>query len=106
MTPEIEPATSAEDWAVHIEAARDAGLSLQAYLWAGQAYPARTIALANAALPDSDPRKITRHHVERLRMVAATLHMRESGMAGPMTIVSNELNEIAEALESYLPPEV
>lgn len=47
---------------------------------------AAVIGFANAALPDSDPRKITRKHVELLRETVAPLRA------------------FADALESYLPP--
>jgi hypothetical protein len=52
--------------------------------------PAEAIALANAALPDTDPRKITREMVDRLKSL----------------IQPGEDDEQAflDALKSYLPP--
>src|SRR5215468_5604863 len=51
------------------------------------------IALANAALSDEDPRKLTPTHVEVLRSVAA-------GATDEQAAV---LSELANAIESYLP---
>lgn len=65
-------------------------------------YP-RLIAVANAALPDSDPRKITRAMVVELRKRALghPLGYGEWSKNPP----DPELTKIADALESYLPPE-
>lgn len=71
------------------------------------------IALANAALPDSDPRKITREDVEVLRSAAEDLeHACEYGRWCRWCIdhslgLANRvrLKRLADALESYLPPE-
>ena len=57
---------------------------------------AQAIAIANAALPDNDPRKITREWVEALWNAA---------YEAPEPNRS-ELNRMADALESYLAPEV
>jgi hypothetical protein len=54
------------------------------------------IALANAALPDSDPRKITREILERIREV-----VKQSDIA----YESDDVDTFVNALESYLPPE-
>lgn len=54
---------------------------------------AALIALANAALPDEDPRKLRREHVEVLR----------SAPDGPGDV--SPLFELADAIESFLPPE-
>jgi excinuclease UvrABC ATPase subunit len=61
----------------------------------------QTIALANAALPDTDPRKITRAKVETLRhMIGA-----DESWTGcsPQSFALAE--SLLDALESYLPPE-
>lgn len=58
------------------------------------------IALANASLPDSDPRKITREWVRELRGVAEDYEYR-----GLDPNPYDTLRGIADALESYLPPE-
>lgn len=60
---------------------------------------AALIALANAALPDSDPRKLTPAKILLLREAVryfSTTPYREWSMG---------LAEFADALESYLPPE-
>jgi hypothetical protein len=102
----IEPALSAEEWQF-IDAAlgdnfwqkksRAARLDHTIHEattdGSGEAKPiteyAKVIAAANAALPDSDPRRITRERLEMLRQ-----HSREVDLA-----------EWADALESYLPSE-
>lgn len=62
------------------------------------------IAVANAALPDSDPRKFTRATIAMLRRKADVFHPTpESPMLGRMR--DTELDAFADALESYLPPE-
>ena len=68
------------------------------------------IALANAALPDDDPRKLTRAKVGMLRVVADVLEalthdtdVRAAGVERLMAVAY--LRDHANALESYLPPE-
>lgn len=58
---------------------------------------AKIIALANSQLPDDDPRKVTRGTVAELRGHA---HRAPDGSWD-----RHELSQIADALESYLPPE-
>lgn len=53
------------------------------------------IAALNAALSDSDPRKITRETVDRVRGAGENLLGLKDG---------ERLERIADALESYLPP--
>ena len=72
----------------------------------------RLIAIANAALPDDDPRKITRTSVDAIRSCAARLEadvnarlMTES-LTQAMRIDAMTLHRIADGLESYLAPEV
>jgi hypothetical protein len=60
---------------------------------------ARLIALANAALPDTDPRKITRAMVERLYGLANVLRD-----VHRMNIDAEQCESLADALASYLPP--
>jgi hypothetical protein len=60
----------------------------------GAANLATVIALANAALPNDDPHKITRAMIDEIRHASD-----EVPYAGI------ELDRIADALASYLPPE-
>lgn len=68
--------------------------------------PAAVIALANHALPDDDPRKITREWVEALRAEAKRGQYAErvGDNAGFSAIDPALASQIANALESYLPP--
>jgi hypothetical protein len=119
MTDRIEPALSADEWkassfklgaewwdgtvsgdeeSVHIESGTDPQES------AGPIRGPRLaslIALANAALPDSDPRKITRARVDALRFAASSLRHE----CGSDDEDARDVEAIADALESYLPPE-
>lgn len=67
------------------------------------------IALANAALPDSDPRKITREKITALRSAAHFLENADGRLAvawsaddNPWHKLAAELRATADALESYL----
>jgi hypothetical protein len=127
----IEPALTAEEWEAEIKgtfpgkdenvflarrgAVTHIGIRSQD-TWQGEKYTgaihasrsalAATIALANHALPDSDPRKITREKVEKIREGAKNaiedyrLHKpgREDQLA-----YWQEAIAFADALESYLP---
>jgi hypothetical protein len=80
------------------------------------------VALANAALPDTDPRKITRERVKALRAAAFALREQPLGVSddwrhmdatwanlGGAQRARHEasalaLSALAAALESYLPP--
>lgn len=111
----IEPALSAEGWAD----ARDESGALSenllyevCYLW-GKKQPAATIALANAALPDDDPRKITRETVSQLRvLVGKAEDSWDEGPAGEgwqsdaLIAAVAAGRKLVLALESYLPPEI
>lgn len=100
MTDRIVPALTPEEWAnadpTSLHGFDDGGI----YVNMGRTIderdvsgrPAALLALANAALPDDDPRKITREWLNSLRSLAADLP-------------EPELADIANALESYLPPE-
>lgn len=112
MTDTIEPALTAEEWR-HWEregikeAVARACDSINYSL--GQR-PEKMGALCNVALPDSDPRKITRLHVNALYFAAEAL--REKGgtllARGISPGIQNEqakaVERLAEALASYLPP--
>lgn len=87
----VPPALTAEEW----EYALGQPHGLLEYLMR----PAEAIiASANHALPDDDPRKITREWVEQLRAWAGVLENDRGDVAGA------DLRSIADALESYLPP--
>lgn len=60
---------------------------------------AKITALANSQLPDDDRRKITRTWVNWLREEADALQRNGAGAGALMA------TEIADALDSYLPPE-
>lgn len=67
----------------------------------------RLIALANAALPDPDPRKITREWIEVIRAAArdAVCGIEDASLVQAAERHAMALTAIADALESYLPPE-
>ena len=58
------------------------------------------IALANAALPDDDPRKFRREHIAALRDATVRDVIGDEDREQ-----TNILRNLADALESYLPPE-
>jgi hypothetical protein len=121
VTDPITPALTAEEWAAWKEG-RGAGETLFLVnvnsgpddpVW-GQSFsahpPAALIALANAALPDDDPRKITREKLVALRDCLAM-----AGLANDDRCVSDKefadarrydalATTLTDALESYLPP--
>lgn len=100
----IEPALTPEEWA-SVEGEKRERTTTRHYevdAILENHDPAKFIAVYNAALPDSDPRKITREWVETLRDIAELnlkKRTRLDRLAGPC------LESIANALESYLPPE-
>lgn len=63
--------------------------------------PHTAIALYNAKLPDSDPRKITREKIIAMRRAADELHVYD---ALNLSERRAEMHAWADALESYLPP--
>lgn len=97
MTDPIEPALTPEEWKNEGDPVVDGYID-----WDTQIVDVRSralddkrfipglIALANAALPDDDPHKITREMVRLLRDTAEEY---------------DYLTPIADALASYLPPE-
>jgi hypothetical protein len=123
----IEPALSAEEWANEeagvVAITRDGftrdGLSRSGYQLTAESTVkiqvgdhedfGRTeipglIALANAALPDSDPRKITREKIKALRAGAESLEA-DYDCGGNHEALVTSVKELVAALESYLPPE-
>lgn len=105
MTDRIEPALPAQTWFNEQETARLDGWTLQQSLASRYEYerPAEKIALANAALPDSDPRKITWAMVQMIRTLAE--EHQDDGDYDEMVAHIAAGNAIADALASYLPPE-
>jgi hypothetical protein len=107
----IKPAMTAAEWARGIN-----GHDWE-HLAALAGTEAQLIALANAALPDSDPRKITRERVQSLRALAEELAFDDCTIPededAPLTLAGREhrhrliaeARNLAAALESYLPPE-
>jgi hypothetical protein len=113
MSEKIEPALSAEEWKagrfgdqsqfVEISGVGDLDVANEDR-YSGQVVDAvKVIALANAALPDSDPRKITREKILLVR--SAIVHEPYAGSSSPNPDGAAALQAFADALESYLPPE-
>jgi hypothetical protein len=77
-------------------------------------HPTKLIAIANAALDDTDPLKITRHRIEAMRYGGRALiqaMLREYGPRDTWGDVplsyekyGDSMIEFSDALESYLPP--
>ena len=77
--------------------------------------PAKLIALANHALPDSDPAKITRERIRDMRETADLLQGELRRVYGPesnwgnvpmtLTAMAERVIDHADALARYLPPE-
>lgn len=104
MTDRIEPALTATQWA-SVYAVKRAGILQDTLLTLDTADLglAGLIAAANAALPDSDPRKITRAMVEEIREAAASHAAYDS--LPQFAALAARVQRIADALSSYLPPE-
>lgn len=102
----IAPALTAEEWAnERKERSRDK-------YYERPFEPAKCIAVANDELPDGDPRKIAQRWIEVLR-IARDAGRIEGGVGDdPIRYAGRPLHfgeqvalkEIADALESYLPP--
>lgn len=122
MSHEIPPALSREEWEWCLmeaeEIVRDTEATVQDYLAREYPSPARTIALANAALPDDDPRKLRREWIADLRIAQneaqdAAWRSCQNGEPGKpcdecqraVDGFKARLQALAAALESYLPPE-
>lgn len=98
MSEKIEPALSEEEWedvlrivSVHGPDGLALAVGYEDCIGPNEEARAYSIAINNAALPDDDRRKITREMVNDLRRI-------DSEEYPP-------LSRIADALESYLPPE-
>lgn len=99
MTDKIEPVLSAEEWADLRNPILRAPLLAQLGGGTDPRAIAQTITILNDALPDSDPRKITREMIEGLRNSVDVL-----GFCGyPWR--AEQVQSVADALASYLPPE-
>lgn len=97
-TPKIEPALTEKEWAdAKKYGADNFRVDAGPLSWFE---PSEVIALANAALPDTDPRKITRFRVEALRAAALALDT-----AGVNVLHAIVVQAMADVLSSYLPPE-
>jgi hypothetical protein len=103
VSEKIEPALTPEEWnrplrpSIASPSASSGTVVVDTYIAdAARRVPA-AIAILNQLLPDSDPRKITRATVQRLRRTA---YDAPDGYSGPTWLA-----DLADALESYLPPE-
>jgi hypothetical protein len=96
----ITPALTLEEWTAW-HSPNDPPISERGVSYIGEwadSYPA-LIALANAALPGDDPRKITRSTVIDLRMAASSLRHE----CGQEDEDAANLERIASALAAFLP---
>jgi hypothetical protein len=117
VTDRIAPALTAEEWARQYIVVGDRGtwVSGDGAEWLGYDDTERVvwkdripavIALANAALPDSDPRKITRAMVDAMREVArAAEAQHDQSHEFADYEAAQRWTRWADALSSYLPPE-
>lgn len=112
--PEITPALSEEQWARSAD-------GVEEFVWNGRTFSnagmaddeaARTVAaLANAALPDDDPRKITRADVENLKQIVWELKqgVRDEPPNNPDRVGKYARGDaafsLAAKLAALLPPE-
>lgn len=124
MTDSIEPALTSEQWIarVAVDQTREDGAC---YIYDGEfgvgvdtyfmaVNPVEAIALANAALPEGDLRKLTRKRVSDLKDVAG-LARDALRVYGPESLWGNvprtlaamidRTEALADVLASYLPPE-
>lgn len=99
MSEKIEPALTPEQWA-SLQGNEFARYDMAKRFATGtEGTTVGLIALLNAALPDSDPRKITRAHVDFLRSCAI-----DADASDNRGWDAEPLREIANLLEAYLPP--
>jgi hypothetical protein len=119
MTDRIEPALTAEEWKQRIVGyledyedgvpyVKDGEFGVGGDTYFGTVNPVQAIALANAALPDDDPRKITREWVIDIRDIADSLAGEIAEWVGDSPRTEAQIARLrgyADALESYLPPE-
>ena len=130
MTDRIEPALSAEEWAEKkalLNRDRRGNRWGPSAIVDGEWLEIRTdtpveyrsdrvsslpalIALANAALPDSDPRKITRDDVRTLlsanKLVREVIIDCSEHELAEFEAMADRLGRLASTLHSYLPPEI
>lgn len=123
ITDKLEPALSAEEWRQRerhftvrefegtVYFLTDAGgYNVEAFV-SGVADLTATIALTNAALPDSERRKITREKIAHLRELVELANVDDAGPRGEswqsdeLLSARTAVAEFADALASYLPPE-
>jgi hypothetical protein len=106
---DIPPALDADRWReISGRHALEGALADAAFVTRDVTGLAATIALANAALADEDPRKLTRATVGLLRQIGHTIE----NLVGT-TFVSAEtkraeidaVRDLADVIESYLPPD-
>ena len=114
MTDRIEPALTAEEWEEHGGDTVDGYIDWDVMIVDVNAHhaPDRSrfipglIALANDALKPDDKRKITRETVAMLRRAGAPSNLlNDPYESDPVSPYAAELNALAAALASYLPPE-
>ena len=127
--PDIPPALSESEWAAETVPMPDTkasrtfraqttigGLSIDGQIHIRDVNDlAALIALANAAMNDEDPRKFRRDQVTNLRLIAGAIASEHSeneqgiDAKGDPTLcmhcAAEALHELADALESYLPPQ-
>lgn len=110
---DVESALSAEQWADGRYDFHDGGYIARdpllggAWVASGSGPPTLVsgseipslIAIANDALRDGDPRKITREHVANLERLATVVDG-----AGQDPVGADELRDVANVLRSILPP--
>lgn len=102
MTDEIPPALTADEWAEIRTHPLPWGPSELIGEYASEGEYAKALALANAALPDGDLRKITREDVVKLRSIAAD--MRAERPADTWADDADVLEALAAKLAAILPP--
>jgi hypothetical protein len=97
MTDRIEPVMTADDWAHALKVGlREYDSAVADTPW----HCAYVIALNNAALPSTDPRKITRERIEHIRDMLGA----DSSWTGASDEDFARAQHILDALASYLPP--
>lgn len=103
MSEKIEPALSAEEWQKVEEPMVTGKQSALRYLF-DEIDEEQAIALANNALRDNDPRKITRKIVAEIRDCAEIMDG-EYAFEPVRRAQAARITAFANALASYLPPE-
>lgn len=104
----IEPALTPDEWIAftsELQRLREQGLDMSSSVYGDEvgwdtAGCAANIALNNAALPDSDPRKVAPETVRRLRAISEAIRNEHQNWDAKAFLAA-----LADSLESYLPPE-